>query len=333
MTYAQLQPLLPQSISKKLNYKAEDRIAVAVKERFHQYALLCNYFKERPLSPQHTKRLIYLLTHYLNIIHQTYPEFSHKSLTCKSIYICASEGRGLLPFDLRLTSFYSAQLRGVSKQTYDLYTFLNSLIQDILPNWKEDESLVNFIYDIIGKQSVYMNISFEDYSNTLTTEEVLGHAYFDDLRQEVKGGACGCRKMEGGGKKKKVVARFETQRKELESELRRLQTRIEKDSAEAARIRQLLGEYVDEAPLPQQPTNKMAHALGVQPSEQHLMQTSMMQFPYYQQMLYPGMYPPNPYVGVPSEMSLLERQLYQHEKKNDLPVAAPPGFQQSSLEE
>lgn len=322
--YGELEPLLPSGVAKKLSLKEGDRVAVAVKERFHQYALLSNYFKERPLTPQHTKAVLFTIISYLHTIHQHYPEFAHKALTCKNIYMCPADAPGLLPFNLKITHFYSAQLRGVAKQSYDIYTFINSMIQDILPRWKEDEALVAFIYDIISKENVHMNISFDDYSNTLTSEEVLNHSYFEGMK--MTGGACGCgKKMEGGGKKKKVVARFETQRKELEAELRRLQTRIEKDSMEAARIKQLLGDYIDEQVPPPQPMNKMAYVLGADPTENKIMPGNL---PYWAQGQVPPMfYQQNPYVGVPvapDQMSLLERQLYMqspvaggYEKKND----------------
>lgn len=346
--YSSIAPLLSRPVAHKLPFKGDDIVSIHMKERFHQYAILANYFKSKPLTPIVVRSLIFLVVFYLRLLHQHYPQFAHKDLVCNNIYLYANADaqhyvtadasyRLSTPFNIKFVHFYRAQLYGASKQSYDLYTFLRSLTSDLYTQWRSDVDLVQFIQDVIGRDTMDTSVAFDQYDNVITSDEILQHRYFAPFvtnmntntnannAMEMSGGGCGCASKSPqkmlGGKRKKVVARFESHRRELEQELHKLRERVEKDTREIERIRKMLGEIVEDVP-PQvaPPMNKMAQFLNVQPSEQSAMQNTVMQHPYYQQMYYPMMHPPNPYVPV-DEMSLMERQLYapmEVEKKNNL---------------
>lgn len=361
--YEEVLGLLPQAVQSKLALRKGDLVAVNVKERFHQYAILANYFRGRPLGGAALRGVVFLVAYYLQLIHRTYPQFAHRNLVCRNIFLYPSPAarrypalgtafRLQLPFNLKLVHLHRAQLFGAQRQTYDLHTFLVSLMQEVVPDWRDDREFADFVHDVVGKENVNLNVSFEDFVPTdySTTEQVLAHPYFAPLAEEPVAaavpagesaeeraaemqGGCGCSGLrdvvrqgqqsllsgllQSGGGRKRAVQRFETQRREVEEELRRLQERIEKDQREAARLQRLLGDYVEDSRGPAEPAaSRMAQLLGVQPAEAHMMQNAMVQqVPYYQQMYYPAMHPPAPYVPIPPPEEdfrpLLERQLYR----------------------
>ena len=215
--YEKIEPLLKNlPVYKSINEKVEfneikNILSVRVREHFFQSKILKEYLQENKCD---FKQVIFQIIHTLAVIQKEFPGFRHNNLSIdnvmiylkkkefsENIYVFGNH-KWIIPnigFDIKITNFEKATLPkyyGVKNQRdtdvpfineinqyFDLHTFMNSLIEKILPECDiETKKFIDKIIPVhlrgIRDKKYYLNKN----ENLFKPSDLLKDSYFSKYK-------------------------------------------------------------------------------------------------------------------------------------------------------